>query len=63
MNLAARLIRSDETAVHPAASTGVKITFCFVDVVFTGITGPNPEITVLDHSPCFGSQRGVGGHP
>jgi hypothetical protein len=26
-------------------------------------TGANPEITVLDHSPCFGSQCGVGGNP
>ena len=43
----------------PAIATGVKITFCFVDVVFTGVTGNEKKALPRSYFECNGDFQGL----
>jgi hypothetical protein len=43
----------------PRVATGTKITFCFVDVVFTGVTGMEKKATPRRYFECNGAFQGL----
>lgn len=43
----------------PEVATGVKITFCFVDVVFTGVTGSEKKTLPRNYFECNGDLQGL----
>ena len=48
-----------QTACGTEIATGVKITFCFVDVVFTGITGTEKKALPRSYFECNGDFQGL----
>ena len=56
--VAAFKIRSG-TLDGPEVATGVKITFCFVDVVFTGVTGNEKKQMPRSYFECNGDFQGL----
>ena len=57
--VAAFAIRSGNPYTGPQVATGVKITFCFVDVVFTGVTGVEKKATPRPYFECNGDFQGL----
>ena len=57
--VAAFKIKSGNPYTGPELSTGVKITFCFVDVVFTGVTGMEKKATPRTYWECNGDFQGL----
>jgi hypothetical protein len=53
-----KIVKGDPYAGTPVA-TGVKITFCFVDVVFTGITGTEKKALPRTYFECNGDLQGL----
>ena len=52
-------IRTDNPDAGPEIATGVKITFCFVDVVFTGVTGKEKKQMPRAYFDCNGDFQGL----
>ena len=48
-----------ETSCGTEIAAGTKITFCFVDVVFTGITGKEKKQTPRSYFECNGDLQGI----
>jgi hypothetical protein len=48
-----------ESACGERIATGVKITFCFVDVVFTGVTGSEKKALPRSYFECNGDFQGL----
>ena len=52
-------IKSGNPTTGTPVATGVKITFCFVDVVFTGVTGSEKKATPRKYFDCNGAFQGL----
>src|SRR3954469_9846258 len=52
-------IKQDNPYTGTEVATGVKITFCFVDVVFTGVTGSEKKATPRRYFECNGDFQGL----
>jgi hypothetical protein len=57
--VAAFAIKTDNPYTGRQVATGVKITFCFVDVVFTGVTGAEKKATPRRYFECNGDFQGL----
>ena len=57
--VAAFKIKSGNPVSGPEVASGVKITFCFVDVVFTGVTGTEKKQTPRTYFECNGDFQGL----
>src|SRR3954466_7376698 len=57
--VAAFAIKKDDPYTRTEVATGVKITFCFVDVVFTGVTGNEKKPTPRRYFECNGDFQGL----
>jgi Lysyl oxidase len=57
--VAAFAIKTGNPYTGPQVATGVKITFCFVDVVFTGVTGSEKKATPRRYFECNGDFQGL----
>ena len=53
------LVGCTETACGREMAKGVKITFCFVDVVFTGVTGKEKKQTPRGYFECNAELQGI----
>jgi hypothetical protein len=57
--VAAFAIKKGDPYTGQEVATGVKITFCFVDVVFTGVTGTEKKATPRRYFECNGDFQGL----
>jgi hypothetical protein len=57
--VAAFKIKSGNPYTGPELANGVKITFCFVDVVFTGVTGSEKKQMPRSYFECNGDLQGL----